>query len=808
MSRRTGFEVVWTAAGIVAAAAFLSASPCARAATYTWQAPSGDWSVPSNWGGTLPSGNGSAYIANGGTATITRLGETCGTLSLGSSAGSGAVQMTGGSLSASNYEYVGYSGSGTFTQSGGTNAVAGNLFLGYGAGSSGIYNLDGGVLLTPVITAGSGSSTFNFSGGTLRAAASNVSFLSGVTAVYDQAGGAVIDSQGFNDSIAQPLLHDPSLGPAADGGLTKLGTGTLLLAASNTYTGATSVVNGTLVATNPLALQNSTVNISQNGTLSFGLLASATLGGLAGPGIAEMGVTYGTATAVTVGSNNANTTFSGSISGSGSLTKIGTGELTLGGPTSSAGQYFYDAVIVSGGTLQLNGRYIPPGENTGTPQLDRSPSIAVNAGSVLALNAADVLGWIYGYNALTINGGTVANITPSGRVTFNNPLTMTGGLLTGSGSGDGNGCYSFLPNGFVATSDAYGNPAVVNAQSIALEEGNLVFDVTRGPMSPASDLIIGSAISEFQAEDLPNQSWGINKTGNGIMTLLGANVYTGATSISAGTLVLGNPLALQNSTLDTSGGGALSFGTLTAATFGGLTGPGSLTLISTASSGGVALSVENNNASTTYSGSLTGPGSLIKIGSGTTVFTGNNSYSGTTTINQGELMVNGSLVSPVTVNSGGILAGTGSLTSVTVNPGGQFLPGDAPGILQISGSLSLVGGSVLDYELDTPLGSSEVLMPGGTLVLGGQQFCDCNFTPLAGFGPGTYTLIEAGSLSGNLGTDVSGTIDGYQANLAIQGDNLVLNVSTAVPEPSTLALLAAAGVGIFWTVFRRRRRGS
>ena len=68
------------------------------------QATSGDWSVASNWGGTLPTSTSYAYISNGGTAAIAQAGETCGTLSLGDVGGSGNVQMTGGGLTAENSE--------------------------------------------------------------------------------------------------------------------------------------------------------------------------------------------------------------------------------------------------------------------------------------------------------------------------------------------------------------------------------------------------------------------------------------------------------------------------------------------------------------------------------------------------------------------------------------------------------------------------------------------------------------------------------------------------------------------------------
>ncbi len=147
-------------------------------------------------------------------------------------------------------------------------------------------------------------------------------------------------------------------------------------------------------------------------------------------------------------------------------------------------------------------------------------------------------------------------------------------------------------------------------------------------------------------------------------------------------------------------------------------------------------------------------------------------------------MVDGSLVSPVTVNSSGILGGAGKLTSVTINAGGHLAPGDPLGRLQLSGSLTLLSGAVMDYALDIPTDSDMVSMPVGALTLSGQQFSDFNFTALSGFGPGAYTLIDAGSISGSLGANTGGMIDGLTASLAISGNDLVL---TVVPEPTTLA---------------------
>ncbi len=92
-------------------------------------------------------------------------------------------------------------------------------------------------------------------------------------------------------------------------------------------------------------------------------------------------------------------------------------------------------------------------------------------------------------------------------------------------------------------------------------------------------------------------------------------------------------------------------------------------------------------------------------------------------------------------------------------------------------------------------------MPGQLLSLDDQQFSDFNFMFLAGFGRGVYTLIDAGSISGSLGANTSGTIDGYPATLAVQDNNLVLNVE---PEPLTATLLAAGVLTLLGWAWRQR----
>lgn len=111
-----------------------------------------------------------------------------------------------------------------------------------------------------------GVRVFNFNGGTLKAAGNNVSFMaSGVASAANvRNGGAIIDTAGFNVTVGQTLQHSGIAGDnAADGGLLKLGAGTLTLSGANTYTGPTTVGGGTLALSGSGSLANSgSINLS------------------------------------------------------------------------------------------------------------------------------------------------------------------------------------------------------------------------------------------------------------------------------------------------------------------------------------------------------------------------------------------------------------------------------------------------------------------------------------------------------------------------------------------------------------------
>ena len=212
-------------------------------------------------GGQMWIGNGSqnanSYTLNGGTVTVASW------VAIGRAGGVGTLNIEGGTFN-------GVTTSGYFDISGDG-----------GTGTMGTVNLDGGTLEVPKVITENGTSIFNFNGGTLLLSGdgtntvngnTNTSFMQGLTTANVRAGGAVINTNGFNPTINQALLHSTVAGDSAttDGGLTKLGTGMLTMAAANTYLGTTTVSAGTLAISVNGGLAMGNVSVAAGATLSLG----------------------------------------------------------------------------------------------------------------------------------------------------------------------------------------------------------------------------------------------------------------------------------------------------------------------------------------------------------------------------------------------------------------------------------------------------------------------------------------------------------------------------------------------------------
>ncbi len=342
----------------------------------------------------------------------------------GTSVGTGTYNLTGGTLSTP-YLLIGQTAApagSAFNQSGGACTVNGALLFGYQvANSVGTYNLNGGTLTTDQIVRNAGSAIFNFNGGTLQAGANSASFLQGLTAANVRNGGAGIDTNGYNDTITQPLLHSSISGDAAtDGGLTKSGAGTLTLLGANTYNGGTTVSAGTL-------------QIGNGG-------ASGTLGG---GNVTDNGAL--------VFDRAGNVSVAATISGSGSLTQNGPGSITL----TAANAY-------SGGTTVNAGAFII---NNASGSATGSGSVTVNSGATLAGN-----GTISG--TVSVNSGAFLQpqINGPGVLRIGNASLTTSSLFLA-------GTLSIQLGGAAPGSGGYGQIITATGATIG---GNLTLTLANG----------------------------------------------------------------------------------------------------------------------------------------------------------------------------------------------------------------------------------------------------------------------------------------------------------------------------------------
>ncbi|MEO1160907.1 MAG: autotransporter-associated beta strand repeat-containing protein, partial [Pseudomonadota bacterium] len=136
----------------------------------------------------------------------------------------------------------------------------------------------------------------------------------------------------------------------------------------------------------------------------------------------------------------------------------------------------------------------------------------------------------------------------------------------------------------------------------------------------------------------------------------------------------------------------------------------------------------------------------VEVYSGTTTLTGNNTYTGTTSVNGGTLLVNGSTVTgTVKVNAGGTLGGTGTIGgSTNINAGGTLSAGTSPGTLTIAGNLILDAESTSEFELGQPdtadSDKNDLVVVEGNAEIGGTL----NLSDGAGgiAVSGFYTLFE------------------------------------------------------------------
>ena len=779
-----------------------------------------------------------ALVGNNGTGIVAQFGGTLnvsGAIFLGSNVGSSGTYTLGGTgiLTASQTN-VGYAGTGVFNQNGGTFTNANELVLGPVDGSRGTYNLSGGTLTSGSVRGGNGTSTFNFNGGTLQAGASNPVFFGSLTAANVQAGGARVDTNGYDVGLAVNLQHDPASGAATvDGGLTKLGTGTLSVYGTSTYTGGTTLAGGALSLASAGALGTSAALSFAGGTLQYSANNQA-----------DYSARFSTAAnqAYRIDTNGQEVTFgTGLTSNGGSLTKLGAGTLTLSGASTYTG-----ATTVGAGTLAVAGAGSVTGGN-----------VSVGAGATLAISGAGSVK-PGGSGELRVDG-TAANpasvtlagagslsagltiIGDSGTGTFTQSggsfTTNTNALFLGSSSG-GSGTYTLSDTGSLSTGVVnvgfYGQGSFIqnggsfttNGRPLSLGGSGVgVYTLSGGTLTTSTTYAGDSGTGSF------TQSGGLHTTGTLILTGNGPN-GVGTYALNGGTLNVGQVNGVGAHPTDTGmstfnfNGGTLQASASSTGFFGSLTRAnvqGGGARIDTA---GYNVTVAQPLLHDTAGGAPATDGGLTKLGVGTLTLTGNNTYTGNTTVGAGTLAVNGNLAGHgvVTVATAATITGTGSVAGpVNIQAGGAFSPGTGGGgMLTLGDTLTLAGTSTASFTLGGLAAGSGYTQAvvGGQLSLGGATLSlseSLGFTLAVGQvfylfdNPGT-TLTQGtfGNAPAGVYADAAGNrfLVNYAASDPADGTPLVFNdvsvtVLSVVPEPSTWALLGL-GAGLLGFVTLRR----
>jgi outer membrane autotransporter protein len=629
---------------------------------------------------------------------------------------------------------------------------------------------------------------------------------------YTVTGGAIELLSGSNDVRVGDGTSDGAAMTATiasvlkgSGKLNKTDLGTLVLTGVNTYSGGTTISAGTLTGS---ATSFGTGDIENNAALVLDQASSATLSNaisgsgtvtktgagnltLAGDNTYSGGTTIsagtltGSATSFGTGNivNNAalvfaqttDDTFGSTISGSGTLTKTGTGKLTLmgensyeGGTTISAGTLSGSAVSFGTGNIVNNAALELAQVSDGT-----LANVISGSGSVTKILAGNLT--LSGNNSYeggtTISAGTLTgsatsfgtgNIVNNAALVFDQATTAAfGGTISGSGTltktGDGELTLSALGgNTYSGGTTISGGVLKGSANSFGSGGIAIAAGATLG-LSQATDATLANAISG---------AGGVDKFGAGNLTLSGNNTYSGVTYIGAGTLtgsatsfgtgaILNNAaLVLDQETDDTLANAISGTGTVTKMGAGNLTLTGDNgysggttitagTLTGSASSFGTGAIV--NNAAlvfaqaddATFSQVISGTGTLTKSGAGTLNLTGDSSsFTGATTIAEGGLKVNGSLAaSIVTVQSGAVLSGAGTVGGVVAASGSTVSPGNSPGTLTVTGNYLQQTGSTYLVEV----------VPGGTTsdliaVTGSATIADGAILSVSKYGSGSFVL--------------------------------------------------------------------
>jgi autotransporter-associated beta strand protein len=614
--------------------------------------------------------SGTASV-NASAGVVTLLNASGGTTTVSAPAGVGTATVSGGQVTLNNANPM----TGLIV-SGGSVAMNNTSTVASASLSGGTTALAGPTVTTATV---SGGAIVNVTAGgvpTLNVVASDS--MRGVTV----GPGASVGASALNVSGGQVTLNNANTIPLAalSGGTTNWagptvsaanvsGSATVNINVANSVSGITSITGGTvhLADSSGLGLQQSTVSLNSNNGLVF-TGSSAVLGGLSGAANLAL-----PSAALTVGANNANTSYGGVLTGGGGLTKVGSGTLLL---TSSS--TYMGPTMIKAGTLKLTSGVSGFGGNgTGwtVTDGDNAPSVTAIAGNVLTLtdDGPPVFETRSAfYNTRVPTGAftasfvyqTSGNMQADG-VTFTLQNSPAGAAALGPNAAGSNlGYYGIAPSAALQLNIYTGDPGGVG--SAFTNGGTLSAYTSTGPVNLASGDPIqvmlsydGSNLVENLVDQTTVQTYSTTYSGVNLAALTGGtSAYVGFTGATGGEFAIqtisnftfvaglgnGNPSGLPATTaLTISKSGVFDLGGANQTVASLSDGSGGGSIINSAPTLLSILTLSPTGSSTTFSGSILGGGTLGAIelvlsGTGTQVLSGTSTYSGGTFVTNGTLI--------------------------------------------------------------------------------------------------------------------------------------------------------------------------